>query len=188
MGLVYRQTFFAILLSILSVGTASAQELSTGNDHYGRFWGQATGPYADTNCGPGSVAIGIQGNAGWQVDSVRLICAPVIGYGVLGTAYYAGGAGGFGGSWYQLQCASGYAVEGIYGKSGLAIDRLGIRCRTLDWKYAYTAGFTGGTGGSDFWDSVNPGEFVTGLSTRSAIFNSSQVIVGIAARYSTIYW
>jgi hypothetical protein len=186
---IYKQAFLATLLGGLFVtGTAGAQQLTTGGDRYGVFWGQSAGSFAVAHCAPGSVATGIDVNAGDAVDNVRLICAPVLSNGVLGSPYYAGGAGGDGGGAYQLRCASGYAVEGFYGKASIGIDRIGVRCRSLDWRYTYTAGFAGGSGGGDFWDSVNPGEFLTGFNARVAIWNGNMVIRGIAGRYSTIYW
>ncbi|AKJ07881.1 hypothetical protein ATI61_107325 [Archangium gephyra] len=185
---IYKQAFLATLLGGLFTTGAAVAQPTTGGDRSGNFWGESVGSFAITHCAPGSVAIGITGGAGELVDSMRLICAPVISPGVLGGEYFAGGGGGDGGTPYQLRCAWGYAIEGIYGKAGVGLDRIGIRCRTLDWRYGYTAGYAGGYGGGDFWDHVSPGEFLTGFNARVAPWNGNMVIRGITVRYSTIYW
>ena len=87
----------------------------------------------------------------------------------------------------SLHCAQGYAIEGIYGNADVAIDRLGLRCRSLDWMSTYTTGSVGGVGGNYFWDHVYPGQFVTGFSTRVGVHTGAQVIIGLAARYSNVY-
>ncbi|HYO74276.1 MAG TPA: hypothetical protein VEU33_50205 [Archangium sp.] len=187
---IYKQAFLATLLGGLFVtGTAGAQQLTTGDSRYGPFWGGVSGHFAYVNCAPGSVAVGLSGTAGALVDSVRLICAPLTSSGSLDNEkeYYAGGAGGDSGGVYQLKCNAGYALEGIYGNADIAIDRLGIRCRSLDWAYSYTAGHVGGTGGNYFWDHIYPGQFVTGFSARVGTHLGANVVTGIAARYSNVH-
>lgn len=170
--------------------------LSTSVTRYGPAYGGQSGTYYQVNCAPGSVAVGIHGGSANLIDRVALICAPVLGNGVLGEHYVAGVAGGDGGNSFWLTCASGFAIESIYGRYGALIDRLGIRCRSLNWANSYIGPSTGGAGGIEFWDAVGYGEFVTGIAGRTEQNAESYgtpmgvngIVSGIAARYSAISW
>lgn len=80
--------------------------------------------------------------------------------------------GGWGGSPTVLGCASGYVIVGIYGKSGMFIDRLGLVCGLLNadghLSNQYSTGSVGGTGGFDFMAMCPSGQIAVGLRGRAA--------------------
>lgn len=151
-----------------------------------RAYGGWSGSYFRLNCAPGSVAVGIHGSAGTFIDHVALICAPVVG-GAMGGWYLVGQAGGWGGSGYWLNCEPGFAIEAIEGQHSSFIDKIGIRCRTLDGVISHQGRSAGGDGGVRFSDPTVIGEFLTGIEGAvDSRHYTNGIVTGIKATYSPL--
>jgi hypothetical protein len=184
-------TVYAGIL-IVAFLSGEANAASTSFVRWGTWYGRTGGYAYRITCAPGNVAVGLTVRAGHNsshgltlVNQISLVCAPVLNNGTLGSPYEAGLIGGWVGTSSSLMCANGYALESIYGRSGWAIDRLGIRCRTLDQRNSYIGGSAGGYGGGEFWDAAAPGQFITHLRGESQITESPE---GLQMGYSVINW
>lgn len=108
------------------------------------------------SCGNDKALVGIRGQSGGFVDSVKGVCKQINYDGSWnGDVRITDSAGGSGGTFFSLMCPSGYAVSGIVGNAASYIDRLGIYCGRLgESGRLATPGnspqFTGGTGGKSF--------------------------------------
>lgn len=173
-----------LLVSVLLFKSNLAEAApSTNFVRWGYLYGNPAGSYYEVRCAPGSIAVGLYVRAGRYVDHIGLLCAPLIAPWQYGSIYRVGSAGTLGGIEYSMTCASGYALESIYGRSGSWFDRIGIRCRTLDNQYGYIGDAQGGWGGVEFWDAASPGQFVTHLTGRLGTY-----IQAVQVGYSTISW
>jgi hypothetical protein len=177
-----------VVLAVLFVSNV-ADAASTSVTRWGPWYGTYRGAGFQQECAPGFVVVGLHGRSGSLIDQLIIECAQVTTSGGLGESYWAGVSGGDGGGGFSLSCASGYAVETIYGRTGSRLDRIGIMCRSLNWWYSYVGPSTGGYGGGEFWDSAQPGEFVTGIMGRTdQNAGASGILSGVAVRYSVIRW
>lgn len=95
---------------------------------------------------PGYGAVtGVTYRSGAEVDQIGFICTSSLGK----TSF--GPYGGPGGSPGALNCPDGQYISSIYGRSGVRVDRLGIRCRLpseINDSGRILGEFGGGGGGS----------------------------------------
>lgn len=95
------------------------------------------------DCGPGRVLTGIRGREGMQIDAIGILCAPVLSSGQLGPTSTQGTlAGGSGGQFKELRCASGAVVVRLEVNYGTILNQIVVGCRP--WN-ASTRKFEGAT-------------------------------------------
>lgn len=175
-----------LLVSLVTFmgGPASANPVTTFVRWGNRYGGSGGYPYPyEIGCAPGSVAVGLYGRASTYVYRIGLVCAPLLPTGQLGPSYQVGSVGGTEGNGFSIACSNGYALESIYGRSGSWVDRIGIRCGSLNLLYSYVGWNVGGNGGIDFWDAAQPGQFVTHI-----MGNSGRYVDALQVGYSSISW
>ena len=143
--------------------------------------GSGGSPYT-LACPSGSVAIGIQGRAGANVDQVQVRCqaigtavqvaAGAVGATLTGPVTTTSPAGGSGGTSYSLSCPAGFVMIGVSGRVGVfgagVVDQLRVECAKL----AGSGSFTTPTVGSVFPNSI----------TYSLICSEGRVATGIQGR------
>ena len=115
------------LQPLCSPASGPSDESSTRGPKFGQF--DANNSEIALECGPGEAAVGLQGNADRIVRRLRLICAPADGPAATGTPSRPAGAKV--GEHAEQRCPKGSVVNGIYGRSGLYVDALGLRCVDL---------------------------------------------------------
>jgi fructan beta-fructosidase len=87
--------------------------------------------------------------------------------------------GGTGGTPFYLACAPNEVVAGIYGRAGLWLDRIGLKCVRVNDQAQWmgpphnSALFTGGDGASDFERICPPNSAVSGLRGKQGQFLES---------------
>lgn len=106
-----------------------------------------------------------------------LVSALLLSSGTLVAQEYAGPVwGGSGGTAsYNLDCGSTGILVGVYGRTGLWIDQIGITCRPVNATNgalgsAYTKGPVGGNGGEVKVAQCASNEVVIGVTSRSATY------------------
>jgi hypothetical protein len=117
--------------SILAAMTLAASVTSAqGSPQYTSVFGGSGGTAFTRDCGAGRVMTGLRGRSGAYVDAVGLLCAPVRSDGTLGSTSAVGElAGGGGGTFAELRCASGQVVSNIAIGYGSVVDHLAVYCR-----------------------------------------------------------
>ena len=132
--------------ALVSDGAAA----SLGTSAEGPLYGVTTGRPAATatTCPAGAVATGVRGRAGFLVDQVELVCAPLRADGTLGAAAATGTAtGGDGGGVVDpLTCPAGSVVTGLTGRTGASIDNVSLVCRSLAFVRDTAVRFAAGSG------------------------------------------
>jgi len=90
-----------------------------------------------------------------------------------------------------LQCGSGSAAIGLYGRADEAIDALGLVCASIDTATGHPRTEStpitqapGGTGGKPFRDTCGEGKWLTGISVGVGSWGSTQVIRSVRGRCS----
>ncbi len=136
--------------------------------------GSAFGPIM---CPSGSVATAFRGRAGDDVDRTELWCSTVQAGPSLGSAAFAGGVGGTGGTDYggALTCPAGAVMTGIHGTAGGVVDSLGVTCTYLaGGAYQSTAIGRPGVG-------ISPGATAFALNCAAG-----QEVVGFVGRQGNV--
>jgi hypothetical protein len=111
------------------VGMPVARGLSGGTGGTG---GVAAGAAFERRCEPGEAVVGLRGRAGAAIDALQPDCRPLSPEGrtagALRTLEAAGGAGG--GPQPPLVCRDAQPAAGLYGRTGSALQALGLLCGT----------------------------------------------------------
>jgi hypothetical protein len=123
-------------------------------------------------CAVGSVAVGLSGRSGSEIDGLQLICARVALDGSLSGNDSTPFHGGDGGGGFFSVCPGGQVLTGLAGRTGSLTDQVQGLCAAITQVVGLgggtsTIGPWGGGGGSPYAGSCPSGMAITGLSGRS---------------------
>ena len=142
------------------------------------------------SCPDGSIAVGLVGRAGDDIDRTQVLCRQLNGLGLfgplLGPTTKTSAVGGTGGDDYgtTLTCPAGSAMTGVHGREGdvgfgFIVDQLGVVCTPFNGGASSNLGPVGSiesSSGTSFTLSCPDGMVATGIQGgQGAVMDRIQV-------------
>ncbi len=134
----------------------------------------------DSECPTGSVAVGVFARTGNYMDSIGVVCAPLLPSGVIsGAGTFANRVSDAGGNIDHISmCPLGRALRGLVGHTGAYVDEIKGQCsfpqdialQVLPLDTAISSAITAESGGNPASVECGSGQAMVGLRARSGAY------------------